>query len=161
MTATRVHIRIGALLLAAFSPSAHTFVQSIDSQSVAERGVREASASEVQALLTRDAKTLAGLWSDELVVTNLLNELVNKQRVLALVGTDTLAFEAYERQIEYVRVYGQIAVVAGSERVVWAGKMPMAGKPWRLRFTAVWQQHQGRWQEVARHANIIGAERES
>ena len=116
----RAHIRVGALLLAAFSPSARALVQRVDSQSVAEREVREASASEVQALLTSDAKTLAGLWSDELVVTNPLNELVNKKRVLALVGTDTLAFAAYERR-----------------------------------------QHQGRWQEVARHANIIAAERES
>jgi hypothetical protein len=52
-------------------------------------------------------------------------------------------------------VYGDTVIVAGNETVLWGGKMPTAGKTERLRFTAVWMKQNGRWQEVARHANII------
>jgi hypothetical protein len=59
--------------------------------------------------------------------------------------------------VEYVRVYGDTVIVAGSETVNWAGRMPNAGKTDHLRFTAVWMKQNGRWQEVARHANIVPA----
>jgi hypothetical protein len=48
-----------------------------------------------------------------------------------------------------------MAIVAGSETVVWGGKMPNAGKIEHLRFTGVWMKQGGRWQEIARHANIV------
>lgn len=120
-----------------------------------EQAVRRASASEVHALLAKDVNALARIWSDDLVVTNPLNKLVTKQQVLALIESDTLEFRSYDRRIEYVHRYGDIAVIAGSETVVWAGKMPLAGRPSTLRFTAVWQERGGRWQEVARHANVV------
>ncbi len=62
---------------------------------------------------------------------------------------------SYERRIEYAHVYGETVILAGSETVVWGGRMPIAGKAQQLRFTAVWMKQQGRWQEVARHANIV------
>jgi ketosteroid isomerase-like protein len=120
-----------------------------------DRDVRRASAEEVHALLTRDVDTLRRLWSEDFVVTNPLNEFVSASRVLALIATDTLAFQSYDRRIEYVHAHGDVIVVAGSETVVWAGHMPLAGKPSRLRFTAVWTTRGGRMQEVARHANIV------
>jgi len=33
--------------------------------------------------------------------------------------------------------------------------MPNAGKTEHLRFTSVWMKQQRRWQQVARHANIV------
>lgn len=120
-----------------------------------ERDVRRASDDEVRALLANDVKALAQLWSDDFVVTNPLNQLVGKEQVMALITSDTLAFTAYDRRIEYVHMYDSVAVVAGTETVVWAGRMPMAGKQTPLRFTAVWMKHGGRWREVARHANVI------
>ena len=39
--------------------------------------------------------------------------------------------------------------------VVWGGKMPNVGKTEHLRFTGIWMKQRGRWQEVARHANIV------
>ena len=61
----------------------------------------------------------------------------------------------YDRQTEYVRVYGDTVIVAGNETVVWGGKMPSAGKTEHLRFTGIWMKQGGRWQEVARHAIVI------
>jgi len=62
---------------------------------------------------------------------------------------------SYARNIKYIRIYGDTAIVAGSEVVVWGGKMPNAGKTEHLRFTGIWMRQGGRWQVVARHANIV------
>ncbi len=62
---------------------------------------------------------------------------------------------SYDRQIEYARVYGDTVIVAGRETVVWGGRMPNAGKTELLRFTGVWMRQRGRWQQVARHADVV------
>jgi len=121
----------------------------------AEKQVRQLSAEEVQAFLQKDAKAMAQLWSDDLVVTNPLNKFVTKQRVLGMVTSGFLVITAFERRIEYLRVYGDMVIVAGTETVTWGGRMPNAGKTENLRITAVWMKQQGRWQQIARHANIV------
>lgn len=126
-----------------------------DSPRSVEEEVRRLSDEEVQAFLDKEPKTMARLWSDDLVVTNPLNKFVNKQDVLGMMQSGFLVITSYDRQIEYARVYGDTVILAGSETVVWGGKMPTAGKSEQLRFTAIWMKQQGRWQEVARHANIV------
>lgn len=123
--------------------------------SEAEQQVRQESDHEVQAFLHNDATTMAQLWSDNMVVTNPLNKFVNKQQVLGMVQSGFLVITSYDRRVEYAHVYGDTVILAGSETVVWGGKMPNAGKTEQLRFTAIWMKQQGRWQEVARHANIV------
>lgn len=117
--------------------------------------VRQRSADEVDAFLKNDADRMASLWSDDFVVTNPLNRFVTKAQVLGMVRSGVLVITSYDRAIEYDRVYGDTAIMAGSETVVWGGKMPNAGKTEHLRFTAVWKNQAGRWQEIARHANIV------
>jgi ketosteroid isomerase-like protein len=124
----------------------------------AEDAVRQANAEEIQAFLDNDPKAMARLWSDEFVVTNPLNKFVNKSQVLGMVQSGFLMITSYDRHIDYVRIDGDFAIVAGVETVTWGGKMPNAGKTQQLRFTAVWKnQQQGQWQEIARHANIVPA----
>jgi uncharacterized protein (TIGR02246 family) len=120
-----------------------------------EDDLRRLNTEEVDAFLHHDPKTMASLWSDDFVVTNPLNKFVNKQQVLGMVQSGFLVIPSYDRQIEYLRVYGDTAIVAGSETVVWGGKMPNAGKTEHLRFTGIWMKQDGRWQQVARHANIV------
>jgi len=120
-----------------------------------EEEIRQVNAEEVEGLLRNDISALEHIWSNDLVVTNPLNKFVNKQEVLKLIESGTLAFASYERRIEYVHLYQNMAVVAGSETVIWAGKMPNAGKTSHLRFTGIWARQNGRWQQVARHANIV------
>ncbi len=117
--------------------------------------IRRANAEEVAAMLKNDDTALARMWSDEFVVTNPFNKFLNKQQVLGMVKAGTIAFSSYDRQVEYIRVYPGSIVVAGSETVVWAGKMPTAGQTNHLRFTAVWMKQEGRWQETVRHASIV------
>ncbi len=133
--------------------AAQTSPTSADKQ--AEQEVRQSSNEEVQAFLNNDPKTMARLWSDDLVVTNPLNKFVTKQQVLGMAQSGFLVITSYHRNIESARVYGNTVILAGSETVVWGGKMPNAGKTEQLRFTAIWMKQQGRWQEVARHANIV------
>ena len=126
-----------------------------DTQAVAEQEVRRLNTEEVQAFVKNDPEAMARVWSDDMVVTNPLNKFVTKQQVLGMVKSGFLVITVYDRRIEYVRVYGDTVIVAGSETVTWGGKMPNAGKAENLRFTAIWMKQQGRWQEVARHANIV------
>lgn len=121
----------------------------------AEQAVRQASDKEVQAFITKDPDAMAKLWSDDMVVTNPLNRFVKKQDVLGMMRSGFLVITKYDRQTEYARVYGETVILAGSETVQWGGGMPNAGKTEQLRFTAVWMKQKGRWQEVARHANIV------
>jgi ketosteroid isomerase-like protein len=121
----------------------------------ADAVVRKLNDDEIQAFIHKDPDAMARIWSDDFVVTNPLNKFVNKQQVLGMMKSGFLIISSYDRQIEYLRLYGDTAIVAGSETVVWGGKMPNAGKTEHLRFTAVWMKQNGRWQEVARHANIL------
>jgi hypothetical protein len=98
---------------------------------------------------------MARLWSDDFVVTNPLNKFVTKQQVLGMVDSGFLVITSFDRQIEYLRAYGDVVIVAGREAVVWGGRMPNAGKSENLRFTAVWMKQGGQWQQIARHANIV------
>lgn len=117
--------------------------------------VAHADSAEVQAFLANDPTTLARLWSDDFVVRNPFNQFVTKQQVMTLVTSGTLAFASYERHIEYTKAYGDLVVVAGSETVVWAGRMPLAGQTTQLKYTAVWARQGNEWREIARHANIV------
>jgi len=120
-----------------------------------EEEIRRLNFEEVQAFLHNDPAAMARLWSADFVVTNPLNKFVSKQQVLAMVQSGFLVISVYDRQIEYLRIYGDVVVVAGNETVTWGGRMPNAGKTEHLRFTGIWLNQHGRWQEVARHANIV------
>jgi hypothetical protein len=120
-----------------------------------EQEARRQSALEVKAFLDKDPETLAALWSDDFIVTNPLNKLVDKQQVLAMVRSGALAFASFTRNVEYARTYGDIVILVGSEDCVWTGAMPLAGKPAHLRFTAIWKRDGLRWLQVARHANVV------
>jgi ketosteroid isomerase-like protein len=127
------------------------------SDSRPEADVRRLNAEEVEAFVKNDPAAMARLWSDDFVVTNPLNRFVNKQQVLGMVQSGVLVITTYDRHIEYLRAYGDTVVVAGDETVTWGGRMPNVGKTEHLRFTGIWMRQRGRWQEVARHANIVPA----
>jgi uncharacterized protein (TIGR02246 family) len=149
----KIHVPLIALSLLAFA--AHGATATNTGADAAEDEIRRLSAEEVNAFLKTDRAAMARLWSDDFVVTNPLNKFVTKQQVLGMVDSGFLVIPTFERQIEYLRVYGDIVIVAGRESVIWGGRMPNVGKSENLRFTAVWMKQGGRWQEIARHANIV------
>ena len=144
------------LALSAVAPSAGKSVSATQgANATAEEAVRRLSAEEGQAFLKRDSKALASLWSDDFVVTNPLNQFVTKPQVLKMVDSGILVITSFDRQIDYLKVYGDTVILAGRETVLWGGKMPNAGRTEQLRITAVWMKQRDRWQQVARHANIV------
>jgi ketosteroid isomerase-like protein len=126
-----------------------------DERGKAEEEIRQLSAAEVAAFLKRDSAALGRLWSEDFVVTNPLNQFVTKKQVLGMVDSGFLIITSFDRQLDYLKVYSDTAIVAGRETVVWGGKMPNAGRTEHLRITAVWMRQQGGWLQVARHANIV------
>ena len=146
---------LAALILAgALFASSQKAAQALGKDAATEE-VRRLNAEEVEAFIHNGPKSMANLWSNDLVVTNPFNKFVNKQQILGMVESGSLSIPSYNRRIEYVRSYDDTVIVAGNETVVWGGKMPNAGKTEHLRFTGIWMKQLGRWQEVARHANII------
>ena len=129
-------------MVASATPTVHNTLQSANDQ-------------EVAAFMATDPVGLAALWSNDFLVTNPLNQVATKAQVLGMVKQGMLSFKSYNRRIEHVQRYGNLAIVIGSETVEWSGKMPLAGRPRGLRFTAVWRLSKRGWQEVARHANLV------
>jgi hypothetical protein len=132
-----------------------TFAQS-NKNAADEAAVRKLYDDERKAFLKADAKELSTYFADEFFVTNPFNQLALKKAFfIDLVANGTLAFSKFERTIEHMQFYNDMVIVAGRETCGWAGKMPLAGKTSELRFTGVARKVNGRWIEVARHANII------
>lgn len=118
-----------AVLLAAMASTLTVcaFCQSPQVLSSPEQEVRRLSADEVNAFLHNDPAALERIWSDDFVVTNPLNRMATKKQVLNMVHSGFLVITSYDREIEYLHVYGNTTViVAGPETVVWGGKMPNA-----------------------------------
>ena len=149
-----------ALLFASLAGIAPGFAsaQTPSQKTAADRSadeVRLLSSEEVEAFVQKDSKAMARLWSDDFVETDPLNKFVNKREVLGMVESGILVITSYDRHVEYLRTFGDVVIVAGRETVIWGGKMPNAGKTEHLRFTGIWMKQGGRWQEIARHANIV------
>ena len=155
MNGYRVPLLLWAVVVASAPARAQAPPPAATQGAPAEAAVRALSDDEVQAFLHRDAAAMARLWSEDFVVTNPLNRFVTKQQVLGMVASGVLVITAFEREIEYAKVYGDTVILAGRETVTWGGKMPNAGRTERLRITAVWMRQGGRWQQVARHANVV------
>ena len=66
-----------------------------------------------------------------------------------MIESGNLAVSSLDRQIEYVHVYRDTVIVAGSETAVWAGRMQIAGQTSHLRITSIWMKQGGHWQQVA------------
>jgi ketosteroid isomerase-like protein len=125
------------------------------SESTDEAAVRKLFEEQRVAILNGDTKTLERVLSDDFVVTNPFNQFLTKKQVIERTATGMIAMQSFERTLEYVKVYGDFAVVAGIETGIWGGKMPMAGTAFKLRITAVARKVNGAWVEVARHASVM------
>lgn len=152
---TRLQLLLSLVCLLYLGFAAHSDASGQTADRKAEDEIRQLSAAEVEAFLKRDTATMARLWSDDFVVTNPLNLFVGKKQVIGMVDSGVLVITSFDRQVDYLKVYGDTAIMAGRETVLWGGKMPNAGRTERLRITAAWMRLQGRWQQIARHANVV------
>jgi hypothetical protein len=120
-----------------------------------ETAVRKLFEEQRLAILHGDTKTLERVLSDDFVVTNPFNQFLTKRQVIERTASGQISFDSFDRTLDYVKVYGDFAIVAGKETGVWGAKSPLPGKPLNLRITAVARRVNGQWVEVARHASMI------
>ena len=99
------------------------------------------------AMLRRDVAALRLLCSEDFVVTNPFNQVLNRRQVLEAVESGRIRHSAFEREIECLHTYEGTAVVMGHETIV------DDGPEIHRRYTEVWMMQEGRWQLIARHAN--------
>jgi ketosteroid isomerase-like protein len=130
-----------------------------------EEVVRSLDDQERIAALSRDVPALERLWSDEFTVNAPNNRVVvGKQAVLdVFVHAGVIDFSTFERDIEFLRVDGDFAVIMGEETVVPVADAPAAGlragQEVKRRFTNIWRREGDTWRLYWRHANVIAPRR--
>lgn len=117
--------------------------------SAAEEEIRHLDGEVCDAMLRFDVVALGNLMSQDFAVNNPLNQVFRRQQVLDAVASGQIRHTQLERQIEYLGIHGNTAVVMGAERVV------DSGPEFHRRYTDVWIHEGGQWRLFARHANVV------
>lgn len=106
------------------------------------------------AVLEGDINTLKKLWSEDFIVNNPQNSISsNRDAVIHFVKNGHIKYALFDRDIEQIRLFDDIAIVMGSETVV--PRNDPTASPTQRRFTNVWQKNGDTWQMIARHANTV------
>lgn len=116
-----------------------------------EREIRSREDEARRAFLARDLDSLRRIWSDDYAVNSPLNQVVNREQVLALLRDGKISHQSVETHIEGLRRHGDVVIVMGRETVVDA---PEKG-PVVRRYTNVWRNEDGAWRAIGRHANVV------
>ena len=132
------------------APGAEEIVRSLDDQARV-------------AVLKRDIPALERLWSEQLTVNAPNNQVVVGRRAVLddVVRRGITNFSSFERQVEFIRVEGDFAVIMGAEIVRPATDAPssglVAGQVIHRRVTNIWKREGDTWRLFWRHANVIPA----
>jgi ketosteroid isomerase-like protein len=123
-----------------------------------EAAVRALEERDRLAVLNQDYQVSQGIWATDLLVNTPTNRIApNADAVLRMKQSGQADYSSFERQIEELRVDGDIAIVMGAETVRPVGKAPLAGQTVQRRFTNVWKKRQGVWRMAARHVSNVCA----
>ena len=119
----------------------------------AEQEIRQLETRRFEAMLRGDVSALEQILSDDLTYTHANAVFETKAEFLGKMKSGQLKYETFEPEDLRVRVYGTAAVITGIARV----KVQVGGNPlsFRLRFTDVYAQQNGRWQMVAWQATRL------
>jgi hypothetical protein len=118
--------------------------------------VKKVDDQERDAVLRSDIAQLEKLWSPAMIVNNPQSRISpNRDAVLELVEKGAIKYRVFERNIEAVRLNGDLAIVMGSELVEPFAPNAKAGHRLTRRFTNIWRLAEGNWRLIARHANLV------
>ncbi|HYC72640.1 MAG TPA: nuclear transport factor 2 family protein [Opitutaceae bacterium] len=127
-----------------------------DRRDAREELIRRLEEEERRAVIDADTGTLERLWSPGMIVNNPQSTITpDRGAILNLVRSGTIRYARFERAIEAIRFADDLAIVMGAEVVEPAGNHPKAGRKLKRRFTNIWRETDGRWQVIARHANVV------
>jgi hypothetical protein len=127
-------------------------------QSAVETEIKQLEQTEVTAILQKDTNTLKQIWAPEFFVNNPRNTISpNRDAVIEVMKGGLINYSQFERIVEQVYFQKDIVITMGQETFVSRTDIPgvKAGQTYKRRFTNIWMNKDGKWQQVARHASII------
>ena len=128
------------------------------SQSAVETEIRQLEQTVVTAILNADTNTLKQVWAPEFLVNNPRNNISpNRNAVMETQKAGMINYSHFERIIEQMQLQKDFVITMGYETFVSRNDIPgvKAGETYKRRFTNIWMNKDGKWQQVARHASII------
>ena len=110
-------------------------------------------------VLRSDVSGLDRLAHRNLMINAPAGRVLLREQFLANMRSGEIAAEAFSRTPEEVRISGGLAVVMGNESFTPAASSEhgrtYGARQLRRRYTNVYVWEDGRWQWVARHANVL------
>jgi hypothetical protein len=129
------------------------------SQDSREDEIRHLENLERVSVLKFDSATLFGkIWSPKMVINTPANVVGTVEGTKTQLRSGNLNYLSFERNIEKITFYDNVAIVMGGEKVKPQGKQMNAGKLVSRRFTNVWMYSNNTWRIIARQATIIKVE---
>lgn len=120
--------------------------------------IRTLEQEELLATLKKDTATLRNLWSEDLTVNSPFNRVVHGGRnTLDRPVITQLSYVSFERNVEDILLKHDLAISMGNEVVVEKGSNGSPDRTINRRYTNIWQNQNGQWKLIARHANIVCA----
>ena len=142
--------------LIAFSIATLSIYAQDNSKTEAE--IRALEQMGVKAILSGDSNTLKQLWAPEYLVNTPRNEVTGtRDSILLIQRAGIIDYSTYEKVIERMQFQKNIVITMGHETIVSKNDTPAAkaGQIFKRRFTNIWMNKNGKWQQIARHASII------
>jgi ketosteroid isomerase-like protein len=151
----KIILLVALVNLMALVALGQTTDQRINKDKRIEEEFKRFNSYDADIVLRGDVAAMESFYPDDLVVTNQFNQFINKQKVLERVRENIIKYKSYEKKMEYLRVYGNTVVTAGTETVVPTvdANRPDAGQIVHRRFTEVWMKRKGQWRKIARHVS--------
>jgi uncharacterized protein (TIGR02246 family) len=130
--------------------------QTAVSSNADEESIRKIENEFAAAYGRNDADTLDRLWASDYVFVNPAGQVQPKAQRLAMLRSGELKIEAYSRDDENIRIYGDTAVVTYRSTV----KAQRNGTDIssQRRVITVLVKRDGRWQAVAQQSTIINTD---
>ena len=127
--------------------------QTTSSANPDEEAVRKVEDEFAAAYGRNDADTLDRLWAADYTFVNPAGQLLTKAQRLAMLRSGELKIEAYSRDDESIRIYGDTAVVTYRSTV----KAQRNGTDIssQRRVITVLVKNSGKWQAVAQQSTVI------
>lgn len=121
--------------------------------------IRQLEDMERTAVLAGDTAALFDkIWAPGMIINTPANAVGTVNATKALLRTGMLHYLQFDRNIEQVSFFNQLAIVMGGEIIKPQGSQPNAGRTVYRRFTHVWQPVGNSWQIIARQATIYKVE---
>jgi hypothetical protein len=143
-----IKIMISAFLLGLIYTSALA-------QQVNETFIRNLDNSEREAVLRGDTVFLFKIWSPNMVVNTPANRVGTVESTKMLTRTGKIDYSSFERTIEKITIFENVAIVMGQEIVKPQRNSDNVGKTITRRFTNIWMNGNNGWSMVARQATVI------